>query len=35
MMHGFFGMSALLHGGRRAIAVSALAINEALVDRAE
>jgi acetyl esterase len=35
MMHGFFGMSALLHGGRRAIAVSALALNEALVDRAE
>jgi acetyl esterase len=35
MIHGFFGMSALLHGGRRAIATSALALNEALVDRAE
>ncbi len=35
MMHGFFGMSALLHGARRAIATAALALNEALVDRAE
>ena len=35
MMHGFFGMAALLHGARRAIATAALALHEALVDRAE
>jgi acetyl esterase len=35
MIHGFFGMAAILHGGRRAIATAALALNEALVDRAE
>lgn len=35
MMHGFFGMAALLHGARRAIAVAALALHESLVDRAE
>jgi acetyl esterase len=35
MMHGFFGMAARLHGARRAIAMSALALREALIDRAE
>ena len=35
MIHGFFGMSAVLHGARRAISTAALAVNEALVDRAE
>jgi acetyl esterase len=33
--HGFFGMAALLHGARRAIAVSAQALREVLVERVE
>lgn len=35
MMHGFFGMGAVLHGARRAVATAALALNEALIERAE
>jgi acetyl esterase len=35
MIHGFFGMGAVLHAARRAIAISALALSEALIDRAE
>jgi acetyl esterase len=35
MIHGFFGMPVMLHAARRAMAMAAQALNEALVARAE